>query len=126
MAMELNELYDELEHAKAVGFRLSKEAVADETGDVWYGVRCYVAAYKEQARRVLTEWSCEARAARVLAAWQHKSQRHAGQGHMDASVDHGSEPTLLTENAVTRACDTAHSTDTDATRSDDDTSSDAN
>lgn len=124
--MELNELYDELEHAKAVGFRLSKAAVADETGDVWYGVRCYIAAYKEQARRVLTEWSCEARAARVLTEWQHKSQRQAGQDHMDASVDHGSEITLLTEDAVTQACGTTHSTDTDATRSNDDTSSDAN
>lgn len=75
-AMELNELYGELDNAKTVGVKLSKAAVADETGDVWYGVRCYIAAYKEQVQRVLTEWSCEARAARVLTEWRHKPQQN--------------------------------------------------
>ena len=125
-AMELNELYDELEHAKPVGFRLSKAAVADETGDVWYGVRCYIAAYKEQVQRVLTEWSCAARASHVLTACQHKSQHQAGAVPIDASVDYGSEVTLLAEGVGSRAWEATHSTDTDATRSEGDTSSDGN
>ena len=81
-AMELNELYSELHNAKAVGFKLTKASVADEAGDVWYGVRCYATAYREQVQRVLTEW-------------KRKSDKH----RIVADVDWGSEMTVTSERA---------------------------
>ena len=66
-AMELNELYDELNNAKLVGFKISKAAVADEAGDVWYGVRCYATAYREQVQRVLAVWKHNCEGDRIIA-----------------------------------------------------------
>ena len=86
-AMELNELYSELNNAKTVGFKLSKTAVADEAGDVWYGVRCYATTYREQVQRVLTEW-------------KHRCQDPDDHGNrIIADVDYGSEMTVTSSDA---------------------------
>ena len=81
-AMELNELYDERNNAKAVGFKISKAAVVDKTGDVWYRVRCYATSYREQVQRVLAEW-------------KHKCEGN----QIIADVDWGSEMTVTSSDA---------------------------
>ena len=62
---ELNELYAEMERTNALGFKLTKAAVADEAGDVWYGVRAYAQAWKEQSKRALSRWRNNLMAARL-------------------------------------------------------------